>query len=280
MTLERKEQKRRVSAVDWPKQLALLNLECGLWPDQTEDQWRLDGSEGPLRMRARLERIGKSVDSIPQRPLGRQREAIPQNDELSSAVSRINAAPWDDPFALALGEAAESAEEGTVMSSRCPLMPAATAAVSQAPELATVAEDAEADTQSISWAEEETSDKQRRIAKTLQSGDVVEEVSIKIYTPMEEILTTGSCEAAASKLRGNTDHQNIVRIVGVDALRTSPASVDAPDRNSWSAHLWQAQPISGGRSGTGCGWRDHRRSRRPAGCLVNPFWHSCGDRQQ
>lgn len=62
--------------------------------------------------RARLERIGKSVDSIPQRHIGRQREAVPQNDELSSAVSRVNAAPWEDPFALALGEAAEAAEEG------------------------------------------------------------------------------------------------------------------------------------------------------------------------
>ena len=59
-----------------------------------------------------MERIGKPVDSIPQRQIGRQRDAVPQNDELSSAVSRINAAPWEDPFALALGDAAESAEEG------------------------------------------------------------------------------------------------------------------------------------------------------------------------
>lgn len=56
--------------------------------------------------------MGKAVDFIPQRPLGRQRDAIPQHDELSSAVSRVNASPWEDPFALALGEAAESAENG------------------------------------------------------------------------------------------------------------------------------------------------------------------------
>jgi hypothetical protein len=33
-------------------------------------------------------------------------------DELSSAVSRVNMAPWEDPFALALGDAAPIAEEG------------------------------------------------------------------------------------------------------------------------------------------------------------------------
>ena len=40
------------------------------------------------------------------------RDAIPSMDELSSAVSRVNVAPWEDPFALALGEAAPIAEEG------------------------------------------------------------------------------------------------------------------------------------------------------------------------
>lgn len=40
------------------------------------------------------------------------RDAIPSVDELSSAVSRINVAPWEDPFALALGQAASIAEEG------------------------------------------------------------------------------------------------------------------------------------------------------------------------
>ncbi len=40
------------------------------------------------------------------------RDAIPSADELSSAVSRINVAPWEDPFALALGQAASIAEEG------------------------------------------------------------------------------------------------------------------------------------------------------------------------
>jgi hypothetical protein len=40
------------------------------------------------------------------------RDAIPAADELSSAVSKINLAPWEDPFALALGDAASIAEEG------------------------------------------------------------------------------------------------------------------------------------------------------------------------
>jgi hypothetical protein len=48
---QRKEHKRRVQAIDWPKQVALLKLDCGLWPDQSDAKWRLDGSEGPLRMR-------------------------------------------------------------------------------------------------------------------------------------------------------------------------------------------------------------------------------------
>jgi hypothetical protein len=60
--------------------------------------------------------------------------------------------------------------------------PGGPAIVSAAPELPTVAEDAEADAQSISWADEETSDKQRRIAKTLQAGDVVEEVGPNILS--------------------------------------------------------------------------------------------------
>ena len=40
------------------------------------------------------------------------RDAIPSVDELSSAVSRVNVAPWEDPFALALGQAAPIEEEG------------------------------------------------------------------------------------------------------------------------------------------------------------------------
>jgi hypothetical protein len=40
------------------------------------------------------------------------RDAIPSVDELSSAVSRVNSAPWEDPFALALSETASIAEEG------------------------------------------------------------------------------------------------------------------------------------------------------------------------
>jgi hypothetical protein len=45
------------------------------------------------------------------------RDAIPSVDELSSAVSRVNVAPWEDPFALALGQAAPIEEEGEFLHS-------------------------------------------------------------------------------------------------------------------------------------------------------------------
>jgi hypothetical protein len=43
---------QRVSSRDWPRQLAMIDSELGLWPDlSTASHWRLDGSEGPLRKR-------------------------------------------------------------------------------------------------------------------------------------------------------------------------------------------------------------------------------------
>nr|XP_018262052.1 uncharacterized protein I303_05067 [Kwoniella dejecticola CBS 10117]OBR84210.1 hypothetical protein I303_05067 [Kwoniella dejecticola CBS 10117] len=146
MTLERKEHWQKISTIDWPRQAAALRAENGLWPEK-EDQvnWRLDGSEGPLRMRARLERITNLPESGVSRTRHKLRDAIPSVDELSSAVSRMNVAPWEDPFALALGET------------------------------------------DYVEVEDDKGDKMRRIARTLQAGDVVEEA------------------------------HNIVRIVGVDA---------------------------------------------------------------
>ena len=50
--LERKEHWNRLSQQDWPKIAAGLRAENGLWPDaHIAVTWRLDGSEGPLRMR-------------------------------------------------------------------------------------------------------------------------------------------------------------------------------------------------------------------------------------
>lgn len=63
-------------------------------------------------MRNRLERINVAPDTGINRTRARIRDAIPTVDELSSAVSRINMAPWEDPFALAPGEASSIAEEG------------------------------------------------------------------------------------------------------------------------------------------------------------------------
>ncbi|WVF68754.1 hypothetical protein IAT40_003526 [Kwoniella sp. CBS 6097] len=184
MTLERKEHWNKLSQVDWPRQAAALRAENGLWPEK-EDQvtWRLDGSEGPLRMRARLERVsGVPEQGIP-RTRHKLRDAIPSVDELSSAVSKINAAPWEDPFALALGDSAPIVEEE-------PLLPPVPSGVTsgsttQAPSDVGTEDNVEGD--SFVEVEDDKDDKMRRIAKTLQSGDVVEEA------------------------------HNIVRIVGVDA---------------------------------------------------------------
>lgn len=113
MTLDRKEHWHRLSQVEWPRQVATLRAENGVWADRNvQVTWRLDGSEGPLRMRNRLERVDVVAHSGPLRGRNKLRDAIPSTDELSSAVSRINNAPWEDPFALALGDAAPIAEEG------------------------------------------------------------------------------------------------------------------------------------------------------------------------
>lgn len=87
----------------------------GIWPLEGQPVvWRLDGSEGPLRMRNRLERVNPLPEIKLARGGSKLRDAIPSADELSSAVSRMNVAPWEDPFSLALGEAS-IAEEGEVM---------------------------------------------------------------------------------------------------------------------------------------------------------------------
>nr|XP_019045287.1 hypothetical protein I302_05676 [Kwoniella bestiolae CBS 10118]OCF24217.1 hypothetical protein I302_05676 [Kwoniella bestiolae CBS 10118] len=143
MTLERKEHWQKLSSIDWPRQAAALRAENGLWPEKEEKvSWRLDGSEGPLRMRARLERVTNLPESGVSRTRHKLRDAIPSVDELSSAVSKINA-----PSVASDDNEIESYMEG----------------------------------------EDDKNDKMRRIARTLQAGDVVEEA------------------------------HNIVRIVGVDA---------------------------------------------------------------
>ncbi|KAK4689020.1 hypothetical protein P7C73_g1097, partial [Tremellales sp. Uapishka_1] len=172
MTLERKEHWRRLSLQDWPSRAAILRTENGVWQDEDMSAlWRLDGSEGPLRMRQKL------------------RDAIPSIDELSSAVSRVNMAPWEDPFNLALGQATPIEEEPA---------PSHLAPPAPSPD-----EDA-LDTESFVENEEENaSDKLRRIAKTLQAGDVVEEAHVS---------GIWFAELGVAYIM-----QNIVRIVGVDA---------------------------------------------------------------
>ncbi|ORY31849.1 hypothetical protein BCR39DRAFT_525741 [Naematelia encephala] len=179
MTLERKEHWHRLSTSDWPKQASALRAENGLWPDQDGPvTWRLDGSEGPLRMRNRLERISAMPEQGMARTRSKLRDAIPSVDELSSAVSRVNVAPWEDPFSLALGQAAAIEEEEPA-----PTLPSAPSV--QAPS--SPGADSRIDDESFVEVEENKDDKMRRIAKTLEAGDVVEVA------------------------------HNIVRIIGVDA---------------------------------------------------------------
>ena len=70
------------------------------------------GEEQEADSRNRLERVNAAPELGAQRTRHKLRDAIPSVDELSSAVSRLNAAPWEDPFALALGEAEPIEEEG------------------------------------------------------------------------------------------------------------------------------------------------------------------------
>lgn len=49
---DRKEHWQKLGEEDWPKRAGSLRAENGLWPDEdVAVTWRLDGSEGPLRMR-------------------------------------------------------------------------------------------------------------------------------------------------------------------------------------------------------------------------------------
>ncbi|AFR98636.2 hypothetical protein C343_06613 [Cryptococcus neoformans C23] len=189
MTLERKEHWQKLSQFDWPQQAATLRAENGLWQESNGGvTWRLDGSEGPLRMRARLER----VDNVPEPGITRARhklrDAIPSVDELSSAVSRINSAPWEDPFALALGDTAPVEEEMVptpIAGHDSPGNPQILNNSSSTPASDAVSENGEEE--SFVEIEERGDDKMRKIAKSLRPGDIVEEA------------------------------HNIVRIVGVDA---------------------------------------------------------------
>ncbi|ORX37123.1 hypothetical protein BD324DRAFT_427163 [Kockovaella imperatae] len=177
MILERKEHWRKLSEVDWPRVASALRAENGLWPEQEGPvHWRLDGSEGPLRMRNRLERVQASTEPVQGRMQRKLRDAIPSMDELSSAVSRVNLAPWEDPFALALGQAAPISEEA-----EAPLVDPHNNVSPPSPT------ESRLDDESIIDIEVDKDDKMRRIAKTLEAGDIVEEA------------------------------HNIVRIVGVDA---------------------------------------------------------------
>ncbi len=91
-----------------------------------------------------------------------QRNAIPRQDELSSAVSRVNAPASEDPFALAMADAF-----GKPASS-----------LGQVPENEEVAEAPRPDSDDeeiLDDTQASDKDKHRRIAQTLQTGDSVDE---------------------------------------------------------------------------------------------------------
>lgn len=108
-------------------------------------------------------------------------DAIPSVDELSSAVSRINSAPWEDPFALALGEASPVEEE---MVSTPPAghdgpgNPQILKNSGAIPASDVLSENEEEE--SFVEIEERGDDKMRKIAKSLKAGDMVEEAHVSI----------------------------------------------------------------------------------------------------
>lgn len=193
MILDRKEHWHRVAEVEWPRHVATLRTENGIWADEQEQvKWRLDGSEGPLRMRGRLERI-QTTHRVDHKRKIKVRDAIPAPDELCSAISRINDAPWDDPFALAQDESL--IDEGEFQSSLHTLTTEiGTGSATGTPTKATFGSTGKRDAmdsdedEEAQEVEDDADDKTRLIAKSLQAGDVIESA------------------------------HNIVRIVGVDAL--------------------------------------------------------------
>ncbi|GMK59712.1 hypothetical protein CspeluHIS016_0803180 [Cutaneotrichosporon spelunceum] len=160
--LERKEHWHRLNHVEWPGLAAQLRAENGVWAeDDGPATWRLDGSEGPLRMRIRLERTDNVYKPGGHKMRTKLRDVIPNSDELSSAVSCVNAAPWEDPFSLAMGEATVDEPDDTPSKQSTPA------------DQAQVGED-ESEDEAFHEVEDESTNKMRLVAKALQAGDVVE----------------------------------------------------------------------------------------------------------
>lgn len=138
-------------------------------------------------MRKRLERINAAPDAGISKTRARIRDAIPSVDELSSAVSRINMAPWEDPFALALGEGNSISEEAgrsallrldRVRAHWAEPAPTLAGVEAEVPVAPTPSSLEQADDDSFVEVEDNRDDKMKRIAKTLQAGDVVEQAHV------------------------------------------------------------------------------------------------------
>ncbi len=92
-----------------------------------------------------------------------QRNAIPKHDELSSAISRVDAPAGEDPFSLAMADAFGRSS---------------TTSLVQVPEGEEISVQQRADSEDeeiLDDSQAAETDKHRRIAQTLQSGDTVDE---------------------------------------------------------------------------------------------------------
>jgi hypothetical protein len=117
------------------------------------------------------------------------RTAVPREDELSSAVSRIGSAPGDDPFAAEMGNVIQPLSKGT------------DDVESNAPPQIT----GDSDDDALVEVEGNESTN-RRVSKALRSGDSIEEAYV-------------SCSIRTIDLKLITAGQNISRVVGVDGAR-------------------------------------------------------------
>jgi hypothetical protein len=93
------------------------------------------------------------------------RTAVPRDDELSSAVSRLGLPQGEDPFAAEMGDATRRSSIGNIKEN----------------EEETEQSKLPIETVDDDFAEEpDVNDKERRISAALQSGDSIEETFVRI----------------------------------------------------------------------------------------------------
>ncbi|CDZ97004.1 Lysosomal trafficking regulator LYST and related BEACH and WD40 repeat proteins [Phaffia rhodozyma] len=111
---EMKQHDELVDTQEWPALRVRYEEERGIWPRVDLDpEWRLDGSEGPLRQRIRLQRsVRDSSDgssSFHPKRLSKDRLVADDLDEILSPVAHPPTRPWEDSLVLGQDEREESA---------------------------------------------------------------------------------------------------------------------------------------------------------------------------